>query len=132
MDFLKLSPAQARQRLRPTKLVDALGIKEYAGSGEFTEGLRTLFENSSGNFAIDRAANEEAYKRVAARGSNDPEGVLAIIREVRPRVSELIAYKPGRGVGDSRFGFGDDVGFGVGVGACAGTTGSAHILDFLL
>ena len=94
VDFLKLSPAQARQRLRPAKLVDALGIKEDAGSGEFTEGLRTLFENSSGNFVIDRAANEEAYERVAARGSSDPEGVLEIIREVRPRVSEFIAYKP--------------------------------------
>ncbi len=94
VDFLQLSPAQARQRLRPAKLIDALGIKEDAGSGEFTEGLRTLFKNSSGNFVIDRAANEEAYERVAARGSNDPEGVLEIIREVRPRVSEFIAYKP--------------------------------------
>ena len=94
VDFLKLSPAQARQRLRPAKLVDALGINGDAGSEEFTEGLRTLFENSSGNFVIDRAANEEAYERVAARGSNDPEGTLAIIREVRPRVSEFIAYKP--------------------------------------
>ena len=94
VDFLQLSPAQARQRLRPAKLVDALGIKGDAGSEEFTEGLRTLFENSSGNFVIDRAANEEAYERVAARGSSDPEGTLAIIREVRPRVSEFIAYKP--------------------------------------
>ena len=94
VDFLQLSPAQARQRLRPAQLVEALGIKGDAGSGEFTEGLRTLFENSSGNFVIDRAANEEAYQRVAARGSSDPEGTLAIIREVRPRVSEFIAYKP--------------------------------------
>ncbi len=94
VDFLQLSPAQARQRLRPAKLVDALGIKGDAGSEEFTEGLRTLFENSSGNFVIDKAANEEAYERVAARGSSDPEGTLAIIREVRPRVSEFIAYKP--------------------------------------
>ena len=94
VDLLQLTPAQARQRLRPAKLVDALGIKRDAGSGEFTEGLRTLFENSSGNFVIDRASNEEAYERVAARGSIDPEGTLAIIREVRPRVSEFIAYKP--------------------------------------
>ncbi len=94
VDFLQLSPAQARQRLRPAKLVDALGIKGDAGSGEFTDGLRTLFENSSGNFVIDKAANEEAYERVAARGSSDPEGTLAIIREVKPRVSEFIAYKP--------------------------------------
>ena len=92
--LLELTPAKARQRVQPNQLVDALGLHADAESEDFTEGLRTLFDNSSGNFAIDVRTNEEAYDRVIARGSGDPEETLGIIREVQPRVSELIAYRP--------------------------------------
>lgn len=92
--LLELTPAKARQRVEPTQLVDALGILEDADEEAFSEGLRTLFENSSGNFAIDGRTNEEAYRRVVARGAAVPEGTLGILREVQPRVSELIAYQP--------------------------------------
>lgn len=92
--LLKLSPVQARTKVRPEQLVDALGITVEADSAMFREGLRTLFENRSGNFAIDRRTNEEAYSRVLARGFRDPRGTLQIIREVSPRVPQLIAYDP--------------------------------------
>ena len=94
-DLLRLSPAQARQRVEPAQLVDALGISKNAGKEDFTAGLKTLFDNSSGNFVLDERTNEEAYDRLAARGKQDPEGTLAIIKEVRPRVLEFIEYKPG-------------------------------------
>ena len=94
VDLLKLSPVQARTRLRPAKLVDALGIMEDASTETFREGIRTLFDNRSGNFAIDRWTNEEAYSRVLARGHRDPRGTLEIIKDVSPRVPQFIAYDP--------------------------------------
>ena len=94
VDLLKLSPVQARTRVKPPQLVDALGIMVEADDDAFREGLLTLFENRSGNFAIDRWTNEEAYSRVLARGFRDPRGTLAIIKDVSPRVPQLIAYDP--------------------------------------
>ncbi len=92
--LLELTPAKARLSLQPVQLVDALGIQEDADRKVFTEGLGTLFENSSGNFEIDVRTNEVAYDRIVARGSRDPEGTLEILRDVQPRVREFIAYKP--------------------------------------
>ena len=92
--LLELTPAKARLRLQPVQLVDALQMQEDADREVFTEGLRTLFENSSGNFAIDVHTNEVAYDRIVARGSRDPEGTLEILRDVQPRVREFITYKP--------------------------------------
>ena len=59
-------------------------------------------------------------------------GCWRIIREVRPRVSEFIAYKPEEALEILSSDLETTLGPGVGVGAGAGTSGSAHILDFLL
>ena len=99
VNLLELTPAKARQRVQPAQLVDALGITAAADQEAFATGLKTLFDNSSGNFAIDVRTNEEAYDRVVVRGSKDPEETLAIIRDAQPRVSELIAYEPEEAMG---------------------------------
>ncbi len=99
VNLLELTPAKARQRVRPAQLVDALGITAAADQEAFATGLKTLFDNSSGNFAIDVRTNEEAYDRVVVRGSTDPEETLVIIRDAQPRVSELIAYEPEEAMG---------------------------------
>ena len=94
VELLKLSPVQARTRLKPPQLVDALDITAEADDERFRAGLKTLFENRSGNFVIDRWTNEEAYSRVFARGSRDPTGTLEIIEDIRPRVPQFIEYDP--------------------------------------
>ncbi len=99
VNLLELTPAKARQRVQPAQLADALGITAAADQETFATGLKTLFDNSSGNFVIDVRTNEEAYDRVVIRGSKDPEETLAIIRDAQPRVSELIAYEPEEAMG---------------------------------
>ena len=132
VDLLKLSPVQARTRVEPRQLADALGILVDGEKERFREGLRTLFDNRSGNFAIDRRTNEEAYSRVLARGLQDPRGTLEIIRDVSPRVPQFIAYDPRWALEILGSGPGDDAGLDIGVGGGAYASCEVGIPDCVL
>ncbi len=92
-ELLDINPARTRFLLEPARLLDALDIRVDTSSEEITRGIEELFENSSGNFAVDRPFTEEVYRRVSVRGRRSPREVLGIIREAKlPMPGFLFGY----------------------------------------
>lgn len=81
-ELLNINPSRIRFLLEPERLLGALQIDVNTASEALVTGLNELFENSSGNFELDKPFTEEVYRRVSERGRQSPVEALSIISGV--------------------------------------------------
>ena len=80
--LLKLQPAGARSNeIGPARLLAAAGVVPGASLTAITAGAKTLAENSSGNFAIDRAYELAVFDMVERIGEKDPAAAVGVAAE---------------------------------------------------
>ncbi|MEE9249333.1 MAG: hypothetical protein V3U79_11660, partial [Dehalococcoidia bacterium] len=93
-ELLEINPARTRFLLAPERLLDALDIQIDAPVEQFSQGLEELFENSSGNFEIDKPFTEEVYLRISERGRISKQETLKIIKEARLPMQGFLFQHP--------------------------------------
>ncbi|MFQ5934480.1 MAG: hypothetical protein ACE5KI_07540, partial [Dehalococcoidia bacterium] len=89
-ELLLINPARTRFLLEPDRLLNALDIRIATASETLRDGLRELFQNSSGNFAVDRPFTEEVYRRISERGKERPQETLGVIRDSNLPLPEFL------------------------------------------
>lgn len=93
--LLDLRPEVARStEVTPARLLEALRITEDADLEMLMLGVRRLFENSSGNFEIDRTADEAVYDLLVRREGEEQGVALSVLKEARGRLLPWIDARP--------------------------------------
>ena len=84
--------------LHPERLLQALRITSHHSSDEIVQGLKTLFEENSGNFQIDEPFSRSAYRVVADVGTTDFEAGLTILKDSKLPIRDFITAQPAASV----------------------------------
>ncbi len=93
--LLAVRPEVARSiEVTPKRLLEALGITSEGDIDTLTIGVRKLLENSSGNFEIDRAADEAMYAVLDIREIIEHGSTLTILRGARVRLGPWLEANP--------------------------------------
>ena len=91
----KNKPSAVRNGMISTdRLLQVLGITTQNSHGEIVQGLKLLFEQTSGNFEIDRPFTNLAYDVIGDVAKRDFRAGLAMVRDSEVPVLDFIKHSP--------------------------------------
>ena len=94
--MLHNKPSAVRsQAVSPDRLLRALEVTTGDGPDRIAEGIRTLLEESSGNFQIDEPSSRAAYRVILDLGAADPGVGLSLLGDAQVLLPDFVEAFPG-------------------------------------
>ncbi|MCE2405714.1 MAG: hypothetical protein J4F43_11235 [Dehalococcoidia bacterium] len=93
--MLRNKPSAVRGgAVSPQRLLEALDITTGEGPDRIAQGLRTLLEESSGNFQIDEPASHAAYRVILDLAAQDPGAALGLLGDAGVPLLDFVEAFP--------------------------------------